>query len=144
MQAGLMSSGHDALAWSVTVTFFSGWGGSLTFGQTDGERFFALQAGVGIGGGATLDPSGAPRVPLAADANLDLVMAGSVQAWTDIVVVEPQIERFAGWDFSRDSNMAPHFIGVVPAAQPAMTAPLTWGLSAGVSATVVFEFTWGR
>jgi RHS repeat-associated protein len=53
----------DAKAWgSVKATFARGRGGSVTYGQSDGQTFFGAQAGVGYAAGVKWDPAG--RLPM--------------------------------------------------------------------------------
>ncbi len=45
--------------WSISLEFYAGWGGGITFGKNpDGKYFLSIKAGVGVGGGLGYDSNG--------------------------------------------------------------------------------------
>lgn len=44
--------------WKIKGSLFLGLGGSVSIGSTNGQPFFIVDVGVGLGGGISFDPSG--------------------------------------------------------------------------------------
>ncbi len=82
--------------WGIKISYYTGYGGSITFGKTNGHWFLREVAGVGLGAGISFNPgAGIPTCPC--DEDGPRVFIGS-SAWAggSFLNFSAGISRYAG------------------------------------------------
>jgi len=91
--------------WSIIFSYYWGYGGSLTFGSDEGQRFVRVAGGVGVGAGIQYKPQG--RFPESADTSpceTKGFIGSSVDVSASLGPISGGYEGYAGVGISKETK----------------------------------------
>ncbi|MBW2662707.1 MAG: RHS repeat-associated core domain-containing protein [Deltaproteobacteria bacterium] len=94
--------------WSITASFYWGYGGSITLGSNKGRSFVRAAGGVGVGGGIHWNPTG--NFPVSADGSpcgAKGFIGASANIGASLGPISGGLEGHAGLTISKGANERP-------------------------------------